>query len=362
MSTPRHLAASVPAREQARRRTLLLGVGALIILGTSPVFGHHVASRADALLAGHDHVMGLCLIALHHLLAPVHLVFHTLLLAGLAYAIWDRWRASWELSRTLRALAPRTPSDTEPIGQAAQRVGVAPARIRVVEGLPNPAFTAGFWRPRIYVGESLAEVLDAPQLDAVLAHEGAHVARRDPLRLSMLRFLACTLFYMPALRRLADDLTDEAEIDADDAAAARGAPLALASAILVLAQWASAQRFSTGIVPFPTGAAAGVSAVGPFQRVDLLERRVRRLAGEDATVGTHVTRRSLGAAAAVLVSVWISGVVMAHPLPASPTSATVTHGHAASHCRHPGEAALSHLFCLGGQPLPAGERCPHTGL
>ena len=41
------------------------------------------------------------------------------------------------------------------------------------------------------------------------------IARRDPLRLSLMRFLACTLFYIPALRRLADDLTDEAEIEAD---------------------------------------------------------------------------------------------------------------------------------------------------
>ncbi len=360
--TPRaHLAATVPAREQARRRVLLLGVGTLIVFSTSPVFAHHVAPRADALLAGHDHIVNVCLIAMHLLLAPVHFAFHLLLAAGLAYAIWDRARAWWGLERTLRALETRRPASDEPIGAAAARVGLENARVHVVEGLPNPAFTAGFWRPHVYVAASLPDVLDAPQLEAVLAHEQAHVTRRDPLRLSMLRFLACTVFYIPALRRLADDLTDEAEIDADDDAVSRGAPLALASAILVLAQWATERRFTTGIVPFPSGAAAGFRPFEPFQRVDLLERRVRRLAGEDADVGTHVTRRSLAAAGAVLIAVWVSGVVMAHPLPAAAVGEVTAHAHVAPHCRHVGESALSHLFCLGWQPRPRGAPCPHTG-
>ena len=50
------------------------------------------------------------------------------------------------------------------------------------------------------------------------------------------RILGCTLFWIPAFRRLAADMADEAEIDADDAAAA-GQPLVLASAILSLAAW-----------------------------------------------------------------------------------------------------------------------------
>jgi hypothetical protein len=177
----------------------------------------------------------------------------------------------------------------------------------------------------------------------------------------VLRFLACTLFYIPALRRLADDLTDEAEIDADDAAVSRGAPLALASAILVLAQWADEHRVARGIVPFPRGAAAGFTFFAPFQRVDLLERRVRRLAGEEADVGTHVTRRSLAAAGAVLVAVWVSGLMMAHPLPAATVNEGRAHSHVASHCRHLNESALSHLFCLGWRSRPLTAPCPHTG-
>jgi Zn-dependent protease with chaperone function len=332
---------------------LLLGVGALIVLSTSPVFGHHVATRADAMLAGHDHVLNVCLIALHHLLAPVHFASHALLIAGFGYALWDRTRAAVILSRTLGALKSRRPELGEPVEQAAIRVGLEPSRLRIVQGLANPAFTAGFWQPRVYVTDSLPTVLDAPQLDSVLAHELAHVRRRDPLRLSLLRFLACTLFYLPALRRLADDLTDEAEIDADDRAASRGSALTLASAILALAEWGAAHRamsMSPAAVGFQT-----------FQRVDLLERRVRRLAGEDAQVGTHVTRRSLGAAGAVLVAVFVSGVMMAHPLPAEAAGTDGVHSHTQVHCRHPGESAFSHLFCLGWHVRPANAPCPHVG-
>lgn len=352
-----HLATNLPAREQARRRSLLLGVAALIVLSTSPIFGHHVAARADAMLEGHDHLLNVCLIALHHILAPVHFVSHTLLLVGLAYALWDRARAAHALWRTLNALESRQPMPGEPIGQAALRVGLDPDRLRIVQGLPNPAFTAGFWRPQVYVMASLVEVLDAGQLDSVLSHELAHVRRRDPLRLSLLRFLACTLFYIPALRRLADDLTDEAEIDADDRAASRGSALTLASAILALAEWGAAHR-PIGAAPLPFGA---VGFQG-FQRVDLLERRVRRLAGEDAEVGTHVTRRSLAGAGAVLVAVFVSGMMMAHPLPADTAETTGVASHTAPHCRHPGESAFSHLFCLGWNARPAGAPCPHTGL
>jgi len=70
-------------------------------------------------------------------------------------------------------------------------------------------------------------------------------------------------------------------------------------------------------------------------------------------VRTHVTRRSLAGAAAALVIVWTSGLLMAHPMP--------THSSAASarHCDHRHEPALAHLFCLGS-PLAAAQRaCPH---
>jgi beta-lactamase regulating signal transducer with metallopeptidase domain len=316
-------------------------MGVLLILGTSPVYMHHLFALGNAqLLAGVDHLGALCVIALHLLLQPVHRFFHVIILAGVMYAVWDRLRAWRSLREALSLLEQRTPRSRDSFWRACREAGVDPRRVRVVGGLPNPAFTVGLVIPRIYLAEELGRRLSAEQLRALVKHEGAHVRRHDPLRLCLLRLLAYTLFWIPALRRLEDDVRDEAEMLADDVAA-DGEPLVLASAILALADWHSALS-------------APALAVG-FQRDDLLERRIRRLAGEDMPARSHVTRRSMVGAALALGLVWSSGVLMAHPLP------NVAHAVAATtHCQHEGHFALGHLFCLGS-PFSHSRHgeCPH---
>ena len=363
------------ARETRHRRTVLLLIAVLIVMSTSPVFGHHLATRADSLLAGRDHVLGLCLIALHEILAPVHLVVHVIVAAGLGYAVVDRVRAWLQARRVFADITGHAVPPTGPLLAAVRRVGLAPDRIGVIRGSPNPAFTIGWWRPRVYVDASLPDVLDPDETTSVLAHEAWHVRRRDPLRLSALRFLACTLFYLPALRRLADAAAEEAEIAADDAAAGTE-PLVLASAILRIAEGWNDRRRDLRL--------AQGDLVG-FVRDELLERRIRRLAGEGVAPTVPVTRRSLAGAALWLVVVWASGVVMAHPMPATDApdrgahamhviaftdlgqSATATPavaerapGRYALHCAHYRRFAVTHLFCLGALRLRAGALCPHA--
>ena len=358
-----YLGGRTAAREQSHRRAVLLGIAALIVLSLSPVLGHHVASRAEDVLAGHDHLWKLCLVSLHLLLAPVHGVFHVLLAAGVAYASWDRLSAAVRVRRTLALLdaEPCTPGGT--FAAAAARVGLPTDALRLVDALPNPAFTAGWWRPRVYLARELADFLSPEQLAAVIAHEASHVTRRDPLRLSALRFLGRTLFWIPALRRLADDMADEAEILADDAGAGER-PLVLASAIIALAGW-SAPSDAGAVRAFPAATAVGLLAGHGAPRDDattgrdaLLDRRVRRLAGEAVPVATHVTRRSLVWATAALAAVWTSGIIMAHPLPAA------VPGHPdADHCEHHRRSAFTHLFCLGVTSPPRhvhGGHCPHA--
>lgn len=338
------------------RRTLLVAVAGLTVISMSPVFGHHIAPRAAGLFAGDDHVMGICLVALRELLRPVHESFHVLFAIGLTYATWDRIRAAATLRHAVVALDAQASQRTAPaFTRAAAAAGFDVSRIRVVSALPAPAFTAGWLRPRVFLSARLPEVLDAEQLTAVIAHEAAHARARDPLKLSALRFLANTLFYVPALRRLVDDLADEAEIAADDEAtvAAPATRLVLASAILTLAD--TSAGFGQ---PLPAG------AVG-FQRVDLLERRIRHLTGESAPAGTRVTRASVGGAVAILIAVWISGLMMAQPLgaatfkngvrlPAPSGDAVMTH------CQHRGWA-ITHLFCVGLHGHVDAKHCPYAG-
>lgn len=343
MTTTAFPMAEVANREQRHRRRALVSIGILLFLSVSPVFGHHLARGTDTLLPDTDHIGELCLVALRAVLAPVHEGAHLLLVAGLAYASWDRLRAWLRMRRVLRSLDARNPAVGEPFSIAAARAGVARSAIRVVRGLPNPAFTAGFRRPLIYVAESLQYDLTIEQLSAVFRHEATHVRRRDPFRLSVLRFFARTLFWLPAFQRLSDDLADEAEITADDAAAGNQ-PLVLASAILVVA--------SQG------GAAPLVGAPG-FTRCDILERRIRRLAGEAPLVQSHVTRRSIASAATALLLVWISGVAMVHPLGAQSGSVAAGTAREAADCtKHPGPVIL-HVFCDGISFASMRGHCPH---
>ncbi|MBC7791448.1 MAG: M56 family metallopeptidase [Anaerolineae bacterium] len=325
----------------APRRATLLAICSLLILGTGPVFGHHVNGLGTTeALSGIDHIGALCVTALHMLLLPVHKFFHVLIVGGVVYALYDRLRAWRSAGISLASLEQRQPSSREVFGRCALHAGVNLARIRVVRDLANPAFTAGLVSPCIYLAEELPRRLTESQLTAVMAHERAHLDRRDPLRLFLLRTLACTLFWIPALRKLADDVADEAEIRADDHAAL-GQPLVLASAILALASWR-------------TDLPAPQLSVG-FQRNDLLERRIRRLAGEDIGIRSHVTRRSILSAAFALSLVWTSGAVVAHPLPA-----VGHHGTRDLHCDHERESALVHLFCLGSPFVRFGAAdCPH---
>jgi Zn-dependent protease with chaperone function len=343
------LFSSPAVRGLSRRQILLLVISLLTVLATIPVIGHHALGSGATLLEGRDNIGELCLVALHIILAPVHSGFHLALIAGLLYATADRVLARVRLYRGIARLSVSDPHPSGPLADAIRAAGTDPATVRIVAGLPNPAFTAGWWNPRIYLAAELPLVLDEAELERVIAHENAHLERRDPLRLAVLRFFACMLFWIPALKKLAADIADEAEFEADEVAA-KGRPLILASAILKVALWK--QRESPHL--------AGVG----FVRRDLVEQRVRRLSGERQRRASRVTTRSLVGATAVLVAVLGSGIVVAHPLHARPQAASVIvarpsgSGHSGK-CHAHAENVFRHLLC-GGLPFGvAGVDCPH---
>jgi Zn-dependent protease with chaperone function len=329
----------MPVRYEAYHRlTVLGGIAALLLLSTSPVFAHHLARGAQSVVGNADHLGALCMAALLMLLEPVHYAFHLLLLVGVVYAVWDRLRAARSLKYALAPLDARPPAVGEAFWEASREAGVDPARVRIVAALPTPALTAGIIRPLIYVSRDLLVILSRDELIAVLAHEDAHLRRRDPLRLSLLRFLACTLFWVPAVRRLADDVADEAEVLADDHAR-KDRPLVLATAILRLAG-----RVQNRVLPTAT--------VG-FVRSTLLDRRVRRLAGQQVHAHSHLTRSSVVGALAALLLVWTSGLAagtahVRHPIVMRE-----------SHCESHEGSALRHLFCLGHPFSKLAHVCPH---
>jgi hypothetical protein len=110
-----------------------------------------------------------------------------------------------------------------------------PARVLLFEDPQPQAFCADLLRPRVYVSTGAVEALGREELGAVLAHEEQHARARDPLRVFCLRVLAEALFFLPALRRLADRYASLSELAADAAAvrATGGDRRPLASALLL---------------------------------------------------------------------------------------------------------------------------------
>ncbi|WP_053226857.1 M56 family metallopeptidase [Solirubrobacter soli] len=139
------------------------------------------------------------------------------------------------LLRALRSVAHQA------VAQRALSRSLKACRVReagdviVIRGDAPRAMCAGLRRPRIYVTEAALDVLPPRELEAVLAHEAHHRARRDPLRLAIAQVLGDAL---PPVRRLAREHALATEIDADAAAlrSAGGDAAPLASAMLRLAK------------------------------------------------------------------------------------------------------------------------------
>lgn len=148
-------------------------------------------------------------------------------------AIGSELRAARRLARRLDQLDP-TPRDG----------------VFVIDDQRPEAFCAGLLRPRVYLTTGALARLDAPALDAVLAHEREHARRRDPLRLATSRVIARSLFFMPAIRELGRGQTMLAEVSADERAvnAAAGGRSAVARAMLSFSD-ASEAGGSAGVDP-----------------------------------------------------------------------------------------------------------------
>lgn len=314
---------------------LALIISVIVFSGFAPLVGVVIARSSFSLFADIGQFGAICLVMLHIFLEPVNFMLVGMLLAGLIYATWDRVTA-WRNMRTILGLLPdRQPVRSEILGLAAEKAEIPLDKLHVVPGLPNPAFTVGFWDQKVYVSESLAEILTFPQLVAVLKHEAVHVARRDPLRLSAMRFLSCMLFWIPALRRLSEDIADHAEFYADSKAAGNE-PLALASALVSLAK-------APDLCPSMCGVSVG------FTRQSTIEKRVRALLGEKVSFKSNLTGGSICSALIVTTVMWASGIVISHPLPESVQNSDVS--------------IRGQIQCIQALANGSADECPHlSGL
>lgn len=108
--------------------------------------------------------------------------------------------------------------------------------VRLTDDVVGPCATR-LLRPIIWLPASLLTHTPAAQLEALLAHELAHIARKDWLWNGVQCFIEALLFYHPAMWWLSRRIRQEREHACDDlAVAACGDAVVLAEALAALAQ------------------------------------------------------------------------------------------------------------------------------
>ena len=139
---------------------------------------------------------------------------------------------AWVRRRSHPASSRPDPAWQARVNALATRFGLnRPVRLGLVDDDCGPV-TAGWWRPVILLPTSLASGMPVELLEALLAHELAHIARHDYLVNLAQGVIEIVLFYHPAVWWLSHRIRLEREQVADDlAATVLGEPRRLALAL-----------------------------------------------------------------------------------------------------------------------------------
>jgi beta-lactamase regulating signal transducer with metallopeptidase domain len=136
------------------------------------------------------------------------LVFGTRLVVG--------WRLSWRLVKTADEIL--TPAVIEIFKNVRERLGLrGPIRLLAHVRLDSPV-VVGWLRPAVLLPVSLISGFTSEQLQAILAHELAHIRRHDFVVNFLQRCVESILFYHPAVWWLSKRIRAEREHCCDDIA------------------------------------------------------------------------------------------------------------------------------------------------
>jgi Zn-dependent protease with chaperone function len=271
------LGARVLARARWTARAPLLGIftylaGGWSVLAALGLAGLTLAVHATALGGGLSQLIGACVLRLRALYATP---------GGATVAELGLILAGAVLARTVLTAASQLRAAGRQALRHAHTARLAghlePALGAVVMEHPQPAAYCVAGRcPTVIVTTGAVAALDSGQLDAVLAHERAHLAGRHHALKAAARIGRQVLPFLPLLRDAEAQVARLAELHADDAAVRAADPATLATALVVLATSAPA-------APAAALAAAATDAVqrihrllGPAEPLGLLRRHLLR--------------------------------------------------------------------------------------
>ena len=146
----------------------------------------------------------------------------------------------------------------------------------------------------ICVPETALIELDPEQQRSMLAHELAHLARRDPVWLAFASLVERVLWFQPLNRIARRRIATSAEYLCDEWAVRRtGSRVALARCLAQVAEWIQASPL-------------GVPVAGMAEERSLLVSRVEKLLNGDAPVSRSRRILALGAISVVLVTIAVA--------------------------------------------------------
>jgi TonB family protein len=150
----------------------------------------------------------------------------------------------------IRRSSPLTTIQMKNLAQTLPDPGDLPLnRVRLSNRIKGPA-AAGFFRPWILIPTRLFEHLDAAELQAVLAHETAHIHNRDSLFTLLGRLASLFYWWNPLVRMLSQERERIQELIGDQAAARRSGELDYAKALLSLAEKSCYDPSLRGVLAF----------------------------------------------------------------------------------------------------------------
>jgi len=155
----------------------------------------------------------------------------------------------------------------------AQGVGLPAPALRILPSRLPLAVAGGLRRPTVVLSTWLFEYLDPHELESVVTHELAHLARRDDFTRWLGRVLRDATVYLPGAWYALRVLEADEELSADAlAVSTTGRPLAMASALGKVWRALSTTE-SSGLAGVPAYAAGSMA---------LIEQRLERLISRQA--------------------------------------------------------------------------------
>jgi Zn-dependent protease with chaperone function len=214
-----------------RLGTWVLLASAWSVLTALLLAGLTVALPGTALSSGLSHVMGACILRLRA--AYVTPGGAAIAGAGLSLSLAIGGRVAWACAQVIRERRTERRRQRRLVGLCGRHESDLGAVILDEEQpaaycLPGRAHT-------VVLTSGTIELLSAPQLAAVLAHEHAHIRARHHRLLAGAALASRALPEMPLLRQLPRQVRRLVEMEADDLAATAHDPETLASAIVAVA-------------------------------------------------------------------------------------------------------------------------------